>query len=182
MGKQSSENMDFVNFERSDHFAQRALQRFCIEKSVLSRWTTNILSNGTKQKCVSNSKGTIYSVVYHEVKIIVSPSNRTIVTCYPVNNIQSLSKLAEKGKENEATKMAVDAINQGIQSVVRKKNRKIREIINAIKDMEDIHVKTTRVDYYVKQEKQIDDMYNVLDKEMTEKHTISDVLQNIHIY
>ena len=65
---------------------------------------------------------------------------------------------------------------------MRKKNKKIREIINAIKDMEDIHVKTTRVDYYVKQEKQIDDMYDVLDKEMTEKHTISDVLQNIHIY
>lgn len=174
--------MDFVNFEKSDHFAQRALQRFCIEKNVLPRWTTNILINGTKQKCVSNSLGTVYSVVYHEVKIIISPSSRTIVTCYPVNNIQSLSKLAEKGKENEATKMAIDAINQGIQSVVRKKNKRIREIINAIKDMEDVHIKTTRVDYYLKQENQIDDMYEVLDREMMEKHTISDVLQNIHIY
>ena len=55
------------------------------------------------------------------------------------------------------------------------------KMINAIKDMEDVHTKTTRIDYYRNQEKQIDEMYEKLDKEMIEKRTISNVLQRTHI-
>ena len=177
MSNKNGRNMDFVNFKLSDHFKKRALQRFGIEKSIVSRWSTNIMCNGTRQKCPDGN----YSIIYQEVKIIADVESRTIITCFPVNDVESLLKLVEKGKENEETNMAVRAITIGVAAVVREKNKKISKIINAIKDMEDVHTKTTRIDYYRNQEKQIDEMYEKLDREMIEKRTISDVLQRVHI-
>ena len=177
MSNKNGRNMDFVNFKLSDHFKKRALQRFGIEKSIVSRWSTNIMCNGTRQKCPDGN----YSIIYQEVKIIADVESRTIVTCFPVNDVEGLLKLVEKGKENEETNMAVRAITIGVAAVVREKNKKISKIINAIKDMEDVHTKTTRIDYYRDQEKQIDKMYEKLDEEMVEKRTISDVLQRVHI-
>ena len=168
---------EILEFSRSEHFKKRARQRFGISKAILNSWLLNLVSHGDFTK--TNQEG-IYFLDNDEIRIVVDIHNRNIVTTYSLHDIFWLTKRAGVETVNKVVVNEVfDNLTGAFDTMLRKQNKKISNIIMAPDELQKVHDVTKRPDYYQDQEIKISELEKVLTTELYNKNELVKISNNV---
>ena len=168
---------EILSYSRSEHFKKRAHQRFGISKSLIQPWLLNIVSNGSFSK--TNQDG-IWFLDVDEIRVVVDVHNRSVVTTYSLHDIVWISKRSndELGNENLLNDV-IASLTSSFDSMLRRQNKKINNIIKALNELQEVHNSTKRQDYYLDQEKKIEEVEKALSIELANKRELVNISKNI---
>lgn len=158
--------------EATDHFYERAKERFGIIKPQALKWARNIMYHGN---LVITTNSTF--VDYNNARIILAPNHNVLVTCYTTS---SKTEFERKYRHDEIGDMVIKDVQGSLQKMtidrVRVQNQIISDLMVRINKLSIIHQRTTRSDYYIKQETQLSELEEKLEQALYYKR-----LQNKYI-
>lgn len=168
---------EVIDYVRSDHFKKRARQRFGISKAIMKTWITNIVTRGSFS---GTDQENIVFLDNEEVRIVIDTCNKSLVTTYSLHDIVWISKRSndELGNENLVNDV-VASLSSSFDSMLRRQNKKINNIIKALDELQEVHDNTKRQDYYLDQEKKIEEVEKALFVELANKRELVKISKNI---
>lgn len=168
---------EVINYARSDHFKKRARQRFGISKSIMKAWIANIVIRGSFSD--TNQENIVF-LDSEEVRIVIDTCNKSLVTTYSLHDIVWISKQSNDELGNEILiNNVIASLTSSFDGMLRKQNKKINNIIKALNELQEVHNSTKRQDYYLDQEKRIEEVEKALFVELANKRELIKISSNI---
>lgn len=168
---------EILEFSRSEHFKKRARQRFGISKSIMKAWITNIVARGSFCRTAQEN---IVFLDDEEIRIVLDTHNKSLVTTYSLHDIVWISKRSNNESANRSViNDVVDNLTSSFDGMLRKQNKKINNIIKALNELQEVHNSTKRQDYYLDQEKKIEEVEKALFVELANKQELVKISNNI---
>lgn len=168
---------EVIDYTRSDHFKKRARQRFGVSKSIMKAWITNIVARGSFCRTAQEN---IVFLDDEEIRIVLDTHNKSLVTTYSLHDIVWISKRSNNESANRSViNDVVDSLTSSFDGMLRKQNKKINSIIKALNELQEVHNSTKRQDYYLDQEKKIEEVEKALFVELANKQELVKISNNI---
>lgn len=168
---------EIVDYIRSDHFKKRARQRFGISKTTMKSWIANIAARGS---ICNTEQDNIAFLDNEEVRLVIDTHNKSLVTTYSLHDIVWISKQSNNEISNKSIiNDVVDSLTSSFDGMLRKQNKKINNIIKALSELQEVHNSTKRQDYYLDQEKKIEEVEKKLFVELANKQELIKISNNI---
>lgn len=168
---------EVIDYTRSDHFKKRARQRFGVSKSTMKAWITNIVSHG--DFCRTEQENIMF-LDDEEIRIVLDTSNKSLITTYSLHDIMWISKRSNNESINKGViKDVVNSLTSSFDGMLRRQNKKINNIIKALSELQEVHNSTKRQDYYLDQEKKIEEVEKALFVELANKQELIKISNNI---
>ncbi|UPI30831.1 hypothetical protein DEDGFLLK_00083 [Lactiplantibacillus phage Gut-P1] len=168
---------EIVDYIRSDHFKKRARQRFGISKTTMKSWIANIAAHGS---ICNTEQDNIAFLDNEEVRLVIDTHNKSLVTTYSLHDIVWISKQSNNEISNKSIiNDVVDSLTSSFDGMLRKQNKKINNIIKALNELQEVHNSTKRQDYYLDQEKKIEEVEKKLFVELANKQELIKISNNI---
>ncbi|AFU63125.1 hypothetical protein 8014-B2_0058 [Lactobacillus phage ATCC 8014-B2] len=168
---------EIVDYIRSDHFKKRARQRFGISKTTMKSWIANIAAHGSL--CHTEQENIAF-LDNEEIRIVLDTYNKSLVTTYSLHDIVWISKRSNNEMANKSIiNDVVDSLTSSFDGMLRKQNKKINNIIKALNELQEVHNSTKRQDYYLDQEKKIEEVEKKLFVELANKQELIKISNNI---
>ncbi len=168
---------EILEYERTDHFKQRARQRFGISNGLMAAWLRNIVAHGTFTRTEQDG---IYFLDENEIRVVVDVNQRKIVTTYSLHDVFWLTKRASSElTSKELFDKIADNLEKTFDTMLREQNKEINSLIKALAELQNVHAATKRPDYYQEQELKISELERALTSELNNKSELVKISENI---